>query len=178
MIALDIFLSYSYVEQCYGDGSEPQQLAEQISNKLIEHVSNQLVDRVSSSVRLRDKPGRGRRPSQTSSVSTFTSDSVRSATIRSRPKSTMVFYDHQPANGISGRNSPKPVAVPTPPGTPTRTSSISRNGELQNDLHKMTLDKAAAKKPLPYKFPLVKQKTKELGLENKPGENIGLSNAL
>ena len=42
----------------------------------------------------------------------------------------------------------------------------------------MTLDKAAAKKPLPYKFPLVKQKTKELGLENKPGENIALSNAL
>ena len=113
------------------EGGDPQQLVGQIRLKL-NNVMN-------GSVQMRTTDKR-RRPSQTSSVSTFTgTDSVRSATIRRRPKSAMIFYDSED----SRQSSAKHVTLPTPPSTPKRTTT--------------------------YEFPLVaKLKANNLGLDKKP----------
>jgi len=172
----DVFHIFQCIE------SEPHDLVEQIENKLQQLLGSEGYDAIdqaslNGSVRMRQGPpaaaaaavtavsSRQRRLSGASSVSTFATgtDSVRSATVRRRPKSTMILYsngDQQQQLSPGGVATAKPVATPTPPMTPK--------------MREMTLDKTAAKKAGGaggggYKFPVVSQMTKgNLGLDKKP----------
>lgn len=130
--------------QCV-DG-EPEDIVEQISKQI--WFRRQSVASTTSS-------RRGRRSSSPSaaSVSTFTgTDSVRSATVRQRPRSQLIMYDHDSPNSTMSRKS---IPVSTPKAPSDRKED---NGQ--------TVDRAVRKESNVYPFPLVSRLTKtNLGLD-------------